>query len=123
MSTKNPVVINALRASGKKVVCNASKTDSVGKWLAKEYPEEREMMDGFKMGITFDKLVKEMATGKDFYRILDCNESTQREYVMRELSSMYRVPYDVFYDMWLYHGAQDPRWVKKYGNYMKKLGI
>ena len=73
-------------------------------WLLREHPEERKFMDDFSETVTFRKLVERMEAGENFYEILDCSESQQREFVFTHLADITDKPYDHWYYLWLSGG-------------------
>ena len=70
-------------------------------WLLRTYPEEKTMIGHFRKDVTFADVNRRMHGGEDFYDILDCSESTQREYVFTELARLYKTGYGYWYDLWL----------------------
>ena len=73
-------------------------------WLLREHPDERKFMDDFSETVTFRKLVERMEAGENFYEILDCSESQQREFVFTHLADITDKPYDHWYYLWLSGG-------------------
>ena len=84
-------------------------------WMLRDHPEERDMMEDFSETVTFAELVKRMEAGENFYDILDCGESQQREYCFRHLTEITDKPYDHWYFLWLSGGDK-----AKYREYMDK---
>ena len=70
-------------------------------WMLREHADERKFMEGFSETVTFAELVKRMEAGENFYDILDCGESQQREYCFRHLTEITDKPYDHWYFLWL----------------------
>ena len=73
-------------------------------WLLREHPDERKFMEDFSETVTFRKLVERMEAGENFYEILDCSESQQREYCFTRLTEITDKPYDHWYYLWLSGG-------------------
>ena len=84
-------------------------------WMLREHADERKFMEGFSETVTFAELVKRMEAGENFYDILDCGESQQREYCFRHLTEITDKPYDHWYFLWLSGGDK-----AKYREYMDK---
>ena len=76
-------------------------------WMLREHADERKFMDDFSEGVTFLELVKRMRDGENFYEILDCGESQQREYCFAHLSELTGTKYGLWYDLWLAAGPYD----------------
>ena len=76
-------------------------------WMLREHADERRFMDDFSESVTFLELVKRMRDGENFYVILDCRESQQREYCFAYLSDLTGTKYDLWYDLWLAAGPYD----------------
>ena len=88
---------NAKRTNAK----NATLDTRVGKWMLSTYPKERRYMRGFNKTATFRDVLRGMLAGEDFYDILHCTESVEREYVFAKFSEMLGAPHDAFYLLWL----------------------
>ena len=84
-------------------------------WMLREHPDERRFMDGFEENVTFRELVERMEAGEDFYDVLACTESQQREYVFAHLADITDKDYDHWYYTWLSRGDK-----AKYEEYMEK---
>ena len=84
-------------------------------WMLREHPDERRFMDGFEENVTFRELVERMEAGEDFYEVLACTESQQREYVFAHLADITDKDYDHWYYTWLSRGDK-----AKYEEYMAK---
>ena len=84
-------------------------------WMLREHADERKFMEGFSETVTFAELVKRMEAGENFYDILDCGESQQREYCFRHLTEITDKPYDHWYYLWLSGGDK-----AKYREYMEQ---
>ncbi len=82
-------------------------------WMLREHADERKFMEGFSETVTFAELVKRMEAGEDFYEILDCSESQQREYCFAHLVDLTGKKYDHWYYLWLSNGDKE-----KYNEYM-----
>lgn len=74
-------------------------------WMLREHPGEREMLGDFSETVSFKELAKRMESGEDFYAILDCTESQQREYCFTRLYELTGKDYDYWHDLWL-HGPE-----------------
>ena len=70
-------------------------------WMLRAHPEERDMMEDFSETVTFDELVRRMRDGENFYEILECGESVQREHCFNRLSELTDTDYDLWYKLWL----------------------
>ena len=70
-------------------------------WMLRAHPEERDMMEDFSETVTFDELVRRMRDGENFYEILECGESVQREHCFHRLSELTDTDYDLWYSLWL----------------------
>ena len=70
-------------------------------WMLRDHPEERDMMEDFSETVTFDELVRRMRDGENFYEILECGESVQREHCFNRLSELTGTDYDLWYSLWL----------------------
>ena len=70
-------------------------------WMLRAHPEERDMMEDFSETVTFDELVRRMRDGENFYEILECGESEQREHCFHRLSELTDTDYDLWYSLWL----------------------
>lgn len=77
------------------------KKEVVRDWLVREYPDERRYLGDFSKTVTFSELARRMRNGENFYEILDCGESTQREYCFTRLAELYKTDYGYWYDLWL----------------------
>ena len=84
-------------------------------WMLREHPDERRFMDGFEENVTFRELAERMEAGEDFYDVLACTESQQREYVFAHLADITDKDYDHWYYTWLSQGDK-----AKYEEYMAK---
>ena len=73
-------------------------------WMLREHPEERKFMDDFSETVTFLELVRRMKDGENFYEILVCGESQQREYCFAHLSDVTGTKYSLWYNLWLDSG-------------------
>ena len=76
-------------------------------WMLREHPDERKFMDDFSETVTFLELARRMRDGENFYEILDCGESQQREYCFAHLSDLTDTKYGLWYDLWLAAGPHD----------------
>ena len=71
-------------------------------WLLRTNPEEESMIGNFSKKITFKELARRMRKGDEFYEILDCTESVQREYCFARLAELYDTNYEYWYQTWLH---------------------
>ena len=71
-------------------------------WLLRTNPEEESMIGNFSKTITFKELARRMRKGDEFYEILDCTESVQREYCFARLAELYDTNYEYWYQTWLH---------------------
>ncbi len=76
----------------------------VREWLLAAHPEERRWMEDFSETVTFRELAERMEEGENFYEILDCMESQQREYCFGRLAELTGKDYDHWYYLWLSGG-------------------
>ena len=76
-------------------------------WMLREHADERRFMDDFSETVTFLELARRMRDGENFYEILDCGESQQREYCFAHLSDLTDTKYGLWYDLWLAAGPHD----------------
>lgn len=70
-------------------------------WMLREHPEERRFMDGFSETVTFLELARRMRDGENFYEVLDCGESDERERCFERLAELTDTDYDLWYKLWL----------------------
>ena len=75
--------------------------ETVRDWMLRAHPEERDMMEDFSETVTFEELVRRMRDGENFYEILQCGESVQREHCFNRLSELTDTDYDLWYGLWL----------------------
>lgn len=71
-------------------------------WLLRTEPQEESMIGNFSKTITFKELARRMRKGDEFYEILDCTESVQREYCFARLAELYDTNYEYWYQTWLH---------------------
>ena len=81
-------------------------------WLLRTSPEEESMIGNFSKTITFKELARRMRKGENFYEILDCTESVQREYCFGRLAELYDTNYEYWYQTWLYRKAPKSKHVR-----------
>ena len=81
-------------------------------WLLRTSPEEESMIGNFSKTITFKELARRMRKGENFYEILDCTESVQREYCFVRLAKLYDTNYEYWYQTWLYRKAPKSKHVR-----------
>ena len=81
-------------------------------WLLRTSPEEESMIGSFSKTITFKELARRMRKGENFYEILDCTESVQREYCFVRLAELYDTNYEYWYQTWLYRKAPKSKHVR-----------
>ena len=84
-------------------------------WMLREHADARKFMEDFSETVTFAELAKRMEAGEDFYEILDCSESQQREYCFAHLVDLTGKKYDHWYYLWLSNGDKE-----KYNEFMAK---
>ena len=73
-------------------------------WMLREHPEERKFMDGFSETVTFVELARRMRDGENFYEVLDCGESEERQRCFERLAELTDTDYDLWYNLWLVSG-------------------
>ena len=88
---------NKMTAAERKAGIN----EVVRDWILRTSPEEESMIGNFSKTITFKELARRMRKGENFYEILDCTESVQREYCFVRLARLYDTNYEYWYQMWL----------------------
>ena len=69
-------------------------------WMLREHPGEREMLGDFSETVTFKELAKRMESGEDFYEVMNCSESAQREICFARLAELTGKDYDHWYLLW-----------------------
>ena len=74
-------------------------------WMLREHPAEREILGDFSETVTFKELAERMEAGEDFYEVLSCTESQQREYCFTRLYELTGKEYDYWMELWL-HGPE-----------------
>ena len=70
-------------------------------WMLREHPGERDWMEDFSETVTFVELARRMRDGENFYEILDCGESEQRQRCFDRLAELTGTDYDLWYKLWL----------------------
>ena len=70
-------------------------------WMLREHPGERDWMEDFSETVTFVELARRMRDGENFYEIVDCGESEQRQRCFERLAELTDTDYDVWYGLWL----------------------
>ena len=70
-------------------------------WMLRVHPGERDWMEDFSETVTFLELAKRMRDGENFYEILDCGESEQRQRCFERLADLTDTDYDLWYNLWL----------------------
>ena len=88
---------NKMTAAERKAGIN----EVVRDWLLRTNPEEESMIGNFSKTITFKELARRMRRGEEFYEILDCGESVQRQYCFARLAELYDTNYEYWYQTWL----------------------
>ena len=73
-------------------------------WMLREHPEERKFMEDFSETVTFVELARRMRDGENFYEVLDCGESEERQRCFERLADLTGTKYDLWYDLWLASG-------------------
>ena len=92
-------------------------------WLLRTHPGEKSMIGDFRKDVTFAEVNRRMHMGEDFYRICNCGESAQREYIFAEMARIYEgTDYDYWYDLWL-HGGKESSLERKVIKALKKSGL
>lgn len=61
----------------------------------------RDWMEGFFETVTFVELARRMRDGENFYEIVSCGESEQRQRCFERLAELTDTDYDVWYGLWL----------------------
>ena len=89
---------NKMTAAERKAGIN----EVVRDWLLRTNPEEESMIGNFSKKITFKELAWRMRKGDEFYEILGCTESVQREYCFARLAELYDTNYEYWYQTWLH---------------------
>lgn len=70
-------------------------------WMLRVHPGERDWMEGFSETVTFVELARRMRDGENFYEIVSCGESEQRQRCFERLAELTDTDYDVWYGLWL----------------------
>jgi len=70
-------------------------------WMLRVHPGERDWMEDFSETVTFVELARRMRDGENFYEILDCGESEQRQRCFDRLAELTGTDYDLWYKLWL----------------------
>ena len=70
-------------------------------WMLRVHPGERDWMEDFSETVTFLELARRMRDGENFYEIVDCGESEQRQRCFERLAELTDTDYDVWYGLWL----------------------
>ena len=73
-------------------------------WMLREHPGERDWMEDFSETVTFVELARRMRDGENFYEIVDCGESEQRQRCFERLAELTDTDYDLWYNLWLVSG-------------------
>ena len=76
-------------------------------WMLREHPGERDWMEDFSETVTFLELARRMRDGENFYEIVDCGESEQRQRCFERLAELTDTDYDVWYGLWLVAGPHE----------------
>ena len=76
-------------------------------WMLREHPGERDWMEDFSETVTFVELARRMRDGENFYEIVDCGESEQRQRCFERLAELTDTDYDVWYGLWLAAGPHE----------------
>lgn len=74
-------------------------------WLVSNHPEEAFFARELDRRVTFLDLVRRMFEFEDFYLILNCSDSVQREKIFAALAQETATDYDVWYYLWLSDGV------------------
>ena len=83
----------------------------VKEWMLKNYPEEEDFIVDMPEDLTFKDVHERMLKHEDIYKIIQTNDSTDREKVFYGLEEATGYDYDYFYYLWLY-GPEDERYLK-----------
>jgi len=67
----------------------------------------RDWMEDFSETVTFLELARRMRDGENFYEIVDCGESEQRQRCFERLAELTDTDYDVWYGLWLVAGPHE----------------
>ena len=67
----------------------------------------RDWMEDFSETVTFLELARRMRDGENFYEIVDCGESEQRQRCFDRLAELTDTDYDVWYGLWLAAGPHE----------------
>ena len=70
-------------------------------WMLRELPGERDWMEDFSETVTFLELARRMRDGENFYEVLDCGESDERQRCFERLAELTDTEYDLWYKLWL----------------------
>ncbi|MBQ6140116.1 MAG: hypothetical protein IJI54_02435 [Kiritimatiellae bacterium] len=70
-------------------------------WMLRVHPGERDWMEDFSETVTFLELARRMRDGENFYEVLDCGESEQRQRCFERLAELTDTDYDLWYNLWL----------------------
>ena len=76
-------------------------------WMLRVHPGERDWMEDFSETVTFLELARRMRDGENFYEIVDCGESEQRQRCFERLAELTDTDYDVWYGLWLAAGPHE----------------
>ena len=76
-------------------------------WMLRVHPGERDWMEDFSETVTFLELARRMRDGENFYEIVDCGESEQRQRCFERLAELTDTDYDVWYGLWLVAGPHE----------------
>ena len=99
---------NKMTAAERKAGIN----DVVRDWLLRTNSEEESMIGDFSKTVTFKELARRMRKGEEFYDILDCTESVQREYCFGRLAKLYDTNCEYWYQTWLRREAPKSKHVR-----------
>lgn len=61
----------------------------------------RDWMEDFSETVTFLELARRMRDGENFYEVVSCGESEQRQRCFERLAELTDTGYDVWYGLWL----------------------
>ena len=75
--------------------------------MLRVHPGERDWMEDFSETVTFLELARRMRDGENFYEIVDCGESEQRQRCFERLAELTDTDYDVWYGLWLAAGPHE----------------
>ena len=103
----NPKAVKAAMDALKVELDRSGLNEVVRDWMLREHPGERDWMEDFSETVTFLELARRMRDGENFYEIVDCGESEQRQRCFERLAELTDTDYDVWYGLWLAAGPHE----------------